>query len=70
VLPNGTTNLRRVASGDASFGFARRSQLTITATALGKRLIESSRSLELTAVAFFTPTGEPRVEVIRPFTLA
>jgi hypothetical protein len=70
ALPNGTTNLRLVASGHTRFGYAHRSQLPMTVTTLGRRLIQSSRSLPLTAVAFFTPKRQRRVEVIRPFTLA
>lgn len=61
--------LTRVASGQANYGQSHPSEVRLRDTPRGRRLMRSSRSLTLTAIASFTPTHESPVLVVSTFTL-
>jgi hypothetical protein len=62
--------LVRVASGSTRFRVARKSQITINPTRRGRRLVQRSRSLSITAVATFTPDESDRVSATEEFKLS
>jgi hypothetical protein len=58
-----------VASAKTSFSSAIKKKVTVKLTTYGRKLLRRSRSIKLTDVATFTPSGKPGVTVIRGFTL-
>lgn len=69
-LPTGSVPWLLVASGQTRYGHGGHSRLRMTATRQGQRLIGRAHSLRLTSVAYFTPTRQPRVTILQPFTLS
>jgi hypothetical protein len=75
-LPAGATLARKtkakpilVASGHASFTTAGVSEIRITLTQAGKRLLKSIKDPKLVAEGIFTPRGAPTIDVTRRFVL-
>ncbi len=58
-----------VASAKASFSGAVTKKVTLKLTTKGRKLLRRSRSIKLTDVATFTPSGKTGVTVVRGFTL-
>jgi hypothetical protein len=68
-LPADHHGLVLVASGSTRIGRLGPSGVQIRTTARGRRLVERSRSLQLTALATLVPTESPAVSALAPFQL-
>jgi hypothetical protein len=65
-----TPSLVLVASGSTRFHMAHKSEVTIKPTRRGRRLVQRSRSLSITAIATFTPVHSVRVTAAKEFKLS
>ncbi len=59
----------RVAGGARTYASATELRVRLTLTRRGKRLLKASRRLQITAVASFTPTGQPAITATSSFRL-